>query len=116
MVGWIFFKYCVTAMIVVIVSEVSKHYNRLGSLLVALPIVTVMTLIWLHVEGAARDKISNHAFYTCWYVIPTLPFFAVMPYIYGPLNFWYSLLIVCALTAVCFKLFVSFISRWGIEL
>lgn len=113
---WIAFKYAVTALIVVIVSEVSKDFNRLGALLVSLPIVTVMTLIWLHVEGESREKISNHAFYTCWYVIPTLPFFAVFPYIYAPLGFWLSLLVVCAVTVVAFKAFAVFIARWGIQL
>eukprot|EP00796_Vickermania_ingenoplastis_P005922 gene5921-4235_t len=75
-----------------------------------------MTLIWLQAEGESHEKISNHAFYTCWYVIPTLPFFAVFPYIYEPLGFWWSLLAVCLLTIVAFKGFAVYISRWGIEL
>lgn len=113
---WISVKYAITALIVVTVSEVSKYFNRIGALLVALPIVTVMTLIWLHVEGEEREKISNHAFYTCWYVIPTLPFFAVFPFLYGPLNFFWSLIVVCVMTIVLFRAFAWYMTRWDITL
>lgn len=114
--NWLSFKYAVTALIVVIVSEVSKHFSRVGALLVSLPIVTVMTLIWLKAEGESNEKISNHAFYTFWYVIPTLPFFAILPFIYVPLGFWWSLLIICPITVVSFRLFARLVSRWGIYL
>lgn len=113
---WISLKYGITALIVVTVSEISKHFNRIGALLVALPIVTIMTLIWLKIEGEDREKISYHAFYTCWYVIPTLPFFAVFPFIYGPLNFWWSLIIVCVMTIFIFKGFAWYMTRWDIKL
>jgi F0F1-type ATP synthase assembly protein I len=55
------FKYLVTAGIVVLVSETAKHYDRLGALIAALPTVTVLTLIWLYLEGQPMEKISNHA-------------------------------------------------------
>lgn len=113
---WIFLKCGISALIVVTVAEVSKHFNRIGALLVALPIVTIMTLIWLKIEGEDREKISNHAFYTCWYVIPTLPFFSVFPFLYGPLNFWFSLLIVCVMTVFLFKAFAWYMTRWEIKL
>ena len=57
------------------VSEIASHSGSLG----ALPLVTVLTLIWLHVEGAPRDKIVEHARYTFWYVLPTLPIFLLFP-------------------------------------
>ena len=36
-------------------------------------------MFWLWYEGQGAEKISNHALYTFWYVIPTLPMFLVMP-------------------------------------
>jgi len=47
-----------------VVSEVAKHSDRLGAMIAALPIVTILTLIWLYAEGQPASKISNHAFYT----------------------------------------------------
>lgn len=70
---YLIFKYLVTAGVVVLVSELAKRSDKLGGFIAALPMVTVLTLIWLYVEQQPASKISNHAYYTFWYVIPTLP-------------------------------------------
>ncbi len=77
--SWIFTKYLITALVVILVSEAAKHSDRIGGLIAALPIVTVLTLIWLHVEQQPEAKIANHAWYTFWYVIPTLPALLAFP-------------------------------------
>ena len=43
---WLIVKYLLTATVVVAVSEVAKRSDRLGGLLAALPLVTVLALIW----------------------------------------------------------------------
>ena len=58
--AWLVTKYLITAVIVVVVSEVDKHSDRLGAMIAALPIVTLLTLIWLYAEGQPASKISNH--------------------------------------------------------
>jgi len=70
--NWLVTKYLITAAVVVAVSEAAKRSDRLGGLVAALPLVTVLTLIWLHVEQQPEAKIANHAWYTFWYVLPTL--------------------------------------------
>lgn len=72
---WIATKYLVTAGIVVLISEVAKRSDRLGSFVASLPLVTLLTLFWLYFDGQSADKIANHAYYTFWYVISTLPMF-----------------------------------------
>ena len=67
--GWIIFKYLVTAAIVVAVSEVAKRSDKLGALIVALPLVTILAMIWLYVEKQPPEKIASHAWYTFWYVV-----------------------------------------------
>jgi hypothetical protein len=76
---WLVTKYLLTAAVVVVVSEVAKRSDKLGAFIAALPLVTVLALIWLHVESQPEQKIANHAWYTFWYVVPTLPMFLVFP-------------------------------------
>ena len=114
--GWLVTKYLITAVIVVAVSEVAKHSDRLGAMIAALPIVTILTLIWLYAEGQPTSKISNHAFYTFWYVIPTLPMFLAFPYLHAKIGFWLSLPACIALTAVCFTVLLLFMRRFGVNL
>jgi uncharacterized membrane protein (GlpM family) len=113
---WIITKYVLTAGIVVLVSELAKRSDRLGGFVAALPLVTVLALIWLYVEQQPPEKIANHARYTFWYVIPTLPMFLVFPVLLPRLGFWLTLAACVLITVVCFGLFALAVRRFGIEL
>lgn len=113
---WLITKYLVTAAVVVLVSELAKRSDKWGGFIAALPLVTVLALIWLHVERQPEDKIANHAWYTFWYVLPTLPMFLVFPALLPRLGFWPTLLACVLLTVLCFGLFALAVRRWGIEL
>lgn len=113
---WILTKYATTAGIVVLVSELAKRSDRLGGLVAALPLVTVLTLIWLQVETQGQDKIANHAWYTFWYVVPTLPMFLLFPALLPRLGFWPTLIASIFVTLLLFVLFSLLMRRFGIEL
>ncbi|MEP7185911.1 MAG: DUF3147 family protein [Rhodanobacter sp.] len=114
--AWIITKYLLTATVVVIVSEVAKRSDRLGGLLAALPLVTFLALIWLYVEKQPQSKIANHAWYTFWYVVPTLPMFLAFPLLLPRLGFWLTLLACIGITVVCFVLFALVVRQFGIQL
>ncbi|KIF79956.1 DUF3147 family protein [Noviherbaspirillum autotrophicum] len=114
--AWMIAKYGITAAVVVLVSELAKRSDKLGGLIAALPMVTVLTLIWLHVERQPMDKVANHAWYTFWYVVPTLPMFLVFPYLLPRIGFWGSLGAGIALTVVCVAGFALVLRRFGINL
>lgn len=113
---WIITKYFLTAAVVVLVSELAKRSDKLGGLVAALPLVTVLALIWLYVEKQPPQKIANHAWYTFWYVVPTLPMFLAFPALLPRLGFWATLAACIIITVVCFWLFALAIRRFGIEL
>lgn len=114
--AWLIIKYLLTSAVVVGVSEFAKRSDRLGGLIAALPLVTVLALIWLYVEEQPEQKIANHAWYTFWYVVPTLPMFLAFPALLPRIGFWPTLLACIVLTIVCFGLFAMLVRRFGIEL
>ncbi|AGA86143.1 MAG: hypothetical protein CVV19_07220 [Gammaproteobacteria bacterium HGW-Gammaproteobacteria-9] len=114
--SWIVAKYLLTAAVVVLVSEAAKRSDKLGGFLAALPLITLLTLIWLYVERQPMDKIANHARYTFWYVLPTLPMFLVFPHLLPRLGFWLTLLGGALLTVTCFALLTVALRRFGIDL
>ena len=114
--SWILTKYFVTAAVVVAVSEVAKRSDKLGALIAALPLVTVLALIWLYVEQQPQEKIANHAWYTFWYVLPTLPMFLVFPALLPRIGFWPTLLACVVMTVVLFAGFGVVMRRFGVEL
>lgn len=109
-------KYLITAALVVLISEVVKHTGKFGALIAALPVVTVLVLIWLHLEGQPVERIANHAWYTFWYVVPTLPMFLAFPFLMDRLNFWMALGASAVITVVCFGIFSLLVREIGIDL
>ena len=114
--AWLIAKYLLTAGVVVAISEAAKRSDRLGGLIAALPLVTFLALVWLHLEKQPQAKIANHAWYTFWYVIPTLPMFLAFPLLLPRLGFWPTLAASVAITVACFVVFAGVLRHWGIDL
>lgn len=114
--SWIIIKYIVTAAVVVAVSEFAKRSDKLGALVAALPMVTILALIWLQLENQSEEKIANHAWYTFWYVVPTLPMFLVFPPLLSRFGFWPALAACALLTVFCFVAFAYLMRQFGINL
>lgn len=113
---WIITKYLVTAGMVVFISEVAKRSDKLGGLIAALPLMTLLTLMWLFIENQSEEKIANHAYYTFWYVIPTLPMFLLFPYLLPKIGFGLTIAACIVITIICFGLFALLIKNFGIHL
>lgn len=114
--SWIITKYLLTAGIVVLVSELAKRSDKLGGLVAALPIVTLLALIWLYVENQPQSRIANLAWYTFWYVIPTLPMFLAFPVLLPRIGFWPTMAACVVITLVCFVVWAYVARHFGIEL
>lgn len=114
--AWIITKYLLTAGIVILVSELAKRSDKLGGLVAALPLVTVLTLVWLYLENQSMEKIADHAWYTFWYVLPTLPMFIAFPLLLPKLGFWPTLISSILITMASFGGFAILLRRFGIEL
>lgn len=114
--AWIITKYLLTAAVVVLVSELAKRSDKLGGLVAALPMITLLTLVWLYIENQPQQKIANHAWYTFWYVIPTLPMFLAFPTLLPRIGFWPTMFACVLITLTCFKLFAFAVKPFGIGL
>lgn len=113
---YLIMKYLITAGVVILVSELAKRSDKLGGLIAALPMVTVLTLIWLYVEQQPTSKIANHAYYTFWYVLPTLPMFLLFPYLLPKFGFVFTLITCVIITMLLFLVFTIVMRQFGIDL
>ncbi|WP_119393682.1 DUF3147 family protein [Salinibius halmophilus] len=114
--GWIITKFAITAALIVLISEVVKRSDKLGALIAALPLVTVLAMLWMYIEKQPMDKISQHASLTFWYVIPTLPMFLLIPWLLPKVGFWWALSAGATTTMLSFAIVAFVAGRFGIEL
>ena len=113
---WLITKYLISAGVVVVISEVAKRSGKLGGLMAALPLITLLSTVWMYIEQAPEAAIADQASFTFWYVIPTLPMFLAFPWLLKRFSFWSTMGISIIVTLISFYFFAKLIKGWGIEL
>lgn len=110
-------KLLLSAAVILLVTKLQLVSDRLSALLIALPLVSLVAMVWMHCGGQSPARIANHAEGTFWFVLPTLPMFLLLPWLlrHG-WGFWPALLANCALTTGLFWLTVIVLRRCGIDL
>ena len=110
-------KALLSGAIIAIASEVARRWPGWGALIVSLPLVSVLTMIWLWAETGDRARLEAHAGATFWFVLPSLPMFLLIPALLKQgMSFWLALALGCALTMVLYSAMVWAGPRFGLKL
>lgn len=110
-------KVVVSAMLIVVISEVSKKFPTLGGLIASLPLLSVLGMIWLFADTRDSELLATHSLGTFWFVLPSLPMFLLMPWLLRKgMPFAWALTMGCLLTIGLYTLMVLLLKRFGIAL
>jgi hypothetical protein len=112
-----FWKVLASAIIILVVNKVQLFSDRLSALLIALPLTSLLAMIWMHHAGQTSQRLANHAEGTFWFVLPTLPMFLILPWMLrNGWGFWTALASNCMITVAFFWVTVITLRRFGIDL
>lgn len=117
-------KIILTAVIILVVTKLQLVSDKLSALLIALPLTSILAMLWMRHERQIKDpavrieSIANHAYYTFWFVLPTLPMFLVIPWMLRRGHgFYFTLVANALLTTILFWLLVVLLKKFtSIEL
>ena len=110
-------KTIISAVLIAIISTVSKRYPAVGGLIASLPLVSVLGMIWLWLEKPEPANMADHVESTFWFVLPSLPMFLAIPIMLRRgMPFWPSLASACALTIGLYSLMVWLGPKVGLKL
>ena len=115
---WYLVKVVLSAILIVLISEISKKLPLLGSLIASLPLISVIGMIWMYGEKTDSEKIASHSEGTFWYVLPSLPLFLVLPWLMRKwgMSFPIALGIGVFLTGVLYLLMTRILAKFGMNL
>lgn len=103
--------------IIVAITELSKRQAWWGALLASLPLVSVLSMVWLYVDTGDTSKVSAFAWGVFWLVLPSLALFIVLPVaIRAGWGFWPALITGCATTAGLYALELWLLPRVGVQI
>ncbi len=117
-------KLLLSAGLIYLVNEIVITRSRplLGSMIAALPLVSIITFIWIwfglkeNPEEQA-EKLAAHSVGVFWFVLPSLPMFLIFPWLLRKgLPFWANLGVCCVITMVLFYITAVILKRFGMEL
>ena len=93
-------KFSISALLVVVISEVSRRYSLAAGILASLPIVSVLAMIWLYIDTASIEKVSRLSTSIFWMVLPSLSLFLMLPLLLKNKVPFYPALIISSLVMV----------------
>jgi hypothetical protein len=88
-----------SAAMILMVSELAKRNNFAAAVVHSLPLISLTALVWLFYDTRDTALIARHAESTFWFVLPTLPFFLLLPWLLRRgMAFWPALSIGIGIT------------------
>jgi hypothetical protein len=96
-------KALISGALIAAASEVAKRYPGICALIASLPLVSVLSMIWLWRDKPDAENMADHAGATFWYVLPSLPMFLVIPVMLRRgVPFWLALLLGCMIIVMLY--------------
>lgn len=110
-------KVAITAVLVVLISEVAKRSSLIGAVLASVPLVSVLAMIWLYIDTRDVGRVSSLATSVFWLVIPSLALFISLPILLRRgMQFYLALAVSIAITVACYFVMVAVLERFGVRL
>ena len=110
-------KTIITALIIVIVSEVAKRSTLIGALIISIPLTSLLAFIWLYFDTRDYQKVIDLSYGTILLTIPSFAFFLILPILLKmKQNFAISIIISIIGTSILYFIFVFLLKKFGINL
>lgn len=110
-------KILVSAIIIVVVSELAKRSSLWAAILASLPLISLLAFIWLYLDTGDVQKISVLSQNIFWLVLPSLAFFVTLPLLIRmEINFWLSLLLASLITVLAYFVMLKILTIFSVRI
>ncbi len=110
-------KLVITAVLIVLISEISKRYSLAGALLAAVPLVSILAMIWMYIDTGSAESSVEFSKRIIWLIAPSMTLFFAFPILIKKgIGFYPSLFIATMLTIGAYYSVIYLLSKAGIKL
>ena len=100
---YLIFKIAVSAALIALISEISRRYSFVASVLASLPLLSILSFIWIYLEQGDASKIAAMSQDIFWLVLPSLLLFLILPLLIKlGWGFWQALSVSGAATVFAY--------------
>ncbi len=108
-------KIVLSAVIITVVSEISKRSSLFGGLVASLPLTSLLAIIWLYIDTRNIEKIQSLSVSIFWLVLPSLVFFVTLPVLLKRLSFTLSLLCSSCITITAYYVMIALLRHFKVK-
>ncbi len=110
-------KIIISAIVIVLVSELGKKYTLFASIFASLPLVSILALIWLYKDMHDVQKVIELSHGIFWMVIPSLLFFVALPLLLkAGFHFYKAMALSCLVTSVGYWVYLFILNKLGVNI
>ena len=111
-------KIMISALLIGGISEIARRNSTIAALLASLPLISLLSMIWLYHDTHDIERISQFSWSVFWYVLPSLILFILLPPLLSRWHvpFYLALGIASSATILGFFVLKTILKRFGIEL
>ena len=110
-------KILISAILIALISEISKRSTFLGAVLASIPLVSVMAMIWLYFDTNDSLQVVQLSKSIFWLVIPSLVLFITFPFfIRLQLSFYTALSASLIAMVITYFITIAILDKFDIHL
>ena len=110
-------KILISAILIALISEVSKRSTFIGAILASIPLVSVMAMIWLYFDTNDSLQVVQLSKSIFWLVIPSLVLFITFPFfIRLQLSFYTALSASLIAMVITYFITIAILDKFDIHL
>ncbi|MFM8829885.1 MAG: DUF3147 family protein [Spartobacteria bacterium] len=108
-------KIILSALMIVAITEATKRLGVWGALLAALPVLSLISMLWIYWETKDTQKIASFSLQVFWFVIPSLGLFASLPWLLTRFSFFASLGLASMVTILLYVAMLEIFKLLGYD-
>ena len=109
---YLILKTLISALIIVIVSEIAKKYTWAAAIIVSIPLTSLLAFIWLYYDTKDVQKVIDLSLSTIVMTLPSIVFFITLPFMLKfKYSFSFSIIVAIISTSVAYLIFISIIKK-----
>ena len=111
------FKLVITALLIVLISEIGKRYSLAGALLAAIPLVSILAMIWMYVDTSSSESAVEFSERIVWLIAPSMTLFIMFPILIKKgIGFYPSLFVAITMTIGAYYSVIFILGKLGVKL